>query len=129
AGVRVDCARMRRCGMCDMRSGCPRPGVSGGGRNSGRSRPAGLAGDLLDSGIVGRFDPTGEVEVKGLGHSVVELVWRTLRGAHGPSDGSAGAITNVPSALSVIRHAGLYKQLPDEIEEAFTVLERHVMRE
>ena len=43
-----------------------------------------------------------------LEHSVVELPWNVLRGALGPSDGSAGAASNVPSALAVLRHAQLY---------------------
>jgi hypothetical protein len=52
-----------------------------------------------------------------------------LAGARGPSDGSAGAKSNVPSALGVLRHAQIYKDLPAEIEEAFVVLEQHVMRD
>ena len=60
-------------------------------------------------------------------HSVIELPWGMLRGALGASDGSAGAKANVPSALAVLRHATLYRAVPDEIEEAFEVLERHAM--
>ncbi|MBL9016187.1 MAG: hypothetical protein JNL83_18510 [Myxococcales bacterium] len=77
---------------------------------------------------MGRFEPTSRVEVPGLEHSVAELPWGVLRGAHGPSDGSAGALSNVPSALAVLRHAPLYAAYPDEIEEAFEVLERHAIR-
>ena len=77
---------------------------------------------------MGRFEPTGTVEVPGLGHRSVEPPWGVLRGAFGPSDGSAGARANVPSALSVLRHAPLYAALPAEIEEAFTVLEHHPLR-
>ena len=33
----------------------------------------------------------------------------------------------MPSALGVLRHADIYKTIPDEIEEAFAVLERHVV--
>lgn len=78
---------------------------------------------------MGRFEPTGPVDVPGLEHSVANLSWGVLRGALGPSDGSAGAASNVPSALGVLRHAEIYRAVPDEIEEAFAVLERHVMRE
>ena len=78
---------------------------------------------------MGRFDPTGPVDVPGLEHSVANLSWGVLRGALGPSDGSAGAASNVPSALGVLRHAEIYRAVPDEIEEAFSVLERHVMCE
>lgn len=77
---------------------------------------------------MGRFEPTGKVEVPGLEHSVAELPWGVLRGALGPSDGTAGALSNVPSALAVLRHAPLYSSYPDEIEEAFEVLERHAIR-
>ena len=59
---------------------------------------------------------------------MAELPWGVLRGALGPSDGSAGALSNVPSALAVLRHAPLYAAYPDEIEEAFEVLERHAIR-
>lgn len=77
---------------------------------------------------MGRFEATGEVNVPGLEHSVAELPWGVLRGALGPSDGSVGAGSNVPSALAVIRHAPLYAALPAEIDEAFSVLERHAIR-
>jgi hypothetical protein len=76
---------------------------------------------------VGRFDPTGPVDVPGLQHSVATLSWGVLTGALGPSDGSAGASSNVPSALGVIRHAVIYSAVPSEIEEAFGVLEQHVI--
>jgi hypothetical protein len=66
--------------------------------------------------------------VPGLAHSVAELSWGVLRGAHGPSDGSAGAGSNVPSALGVLRHAAIYAGVPAEIDDAFAVLETHVMR-
>ena len=56
------------------------------------------------------------------------LPWGVIRGAFGPSDGSVGAHANVPSAIAVLRHAALYLQLPDEIDEAFAVLERHAMQ-
>lgn len=78
---------------------------------------------------MGRFEPTGPVDVPGLEHSVANLSWGVLRGALGPSDGSSGAASNVPSALGVLRHADIYKGVPDEIEEAFAVLERHVVRD
>ncbi len=78
---------------------------------------------------MGRFEPTGPVDVPGLEHSVVNLSWGVLRGAAGPSDGSAGAATNVPSALGVLRHAELYQDYPQEIEEAFGVLESHVIKD
>jgi hypothetical protein len=74
-----------------------------------------------------RFAPTGAVEVPGLAHSVASLSWGVLRGARGPSDGSVGALSNVPSALAVLRHAAIYIELPAEIDEAFVVLEHHVM--
>jgi hypothetical protein len=77
---------------------------------------------------VGRFEPTGPVDVQGLEHSVALLPWGVLRGALGPSDGSAGAASNVPSALGVLRHAPIYAGVPGEIDEAFAVLEQHVMR-
>jgi hypothetical protein len=77
---------------------------------------------------MGRFEPTGPVDVPGLEHSVVSLSWGVLRGAAGPSDGSAGAASNVPSALGVLRHAEIYRGCPQEIEEAFDVLEQHVIR-
>ena len=76
---------------------------------------------------MGRFEPTGPVDVPGLEHSVVNLSWGVLRGAAGPSDGSAGAASNVPSALGVVRHAEIYRECPREIEEAFDVLETHVI--
>jgi len=78
---------------------------------------------------MGRFEPTGPVDVPGLEHSVANLSWGVLRGALGPSDGTAGASSNVPSALGVLRHADIYRGVPDEIEEAFAVLERHVVRD
>jgi hypothetical protein len=77
---------------------------------------------------VGRFDPTGPLDVPGLAHSVAELSWGVMRGANGPSDGTAGAGSNVPSALGVLRHAAIYAGVPAEIDEAFSVLETHVMR-
>ena len=77
---------------------------------------------------MGRFEPTGRIDVPGLEHSVAELPWGVLRGALGPSDGTAGALSNVPSALAVIRHAPLYAAHPEEIDEAFEVLERHAIR-
>ena len=76
---------------------------------------------------MGRFDPTGPVDVPGLQHSVANLSWGVLTGALGPSDGTAGAGSNVPSALGVLRHAVIYAGVPSEIEEAFGVLEQHVM--
>jgi hypothetical protein len=76
---------------------------------------------------VGRFGPTGAIEDAGVQHSVAELQWGVLHGALGPSDGSAGAASNVPSALSVLRHAALYLAHPDEIEDAFDVLEQHAI--
>jgi len=76
---------------------------------------------------MGRFDPTGPIDVPGLEHSVANLSWGVLSGALGPSDGSAGLGSNVPSALGVLRHAVIYAGLPLEIEEAFSVLEQHVM--
>lgn len=79
--------------------------------------------------VMGRFEPTGPVDVPGLEHSVVNLSWGVLRGAEGPSDGSAGASSNVPSALGVLRHAEIYKDCPQEIEEAFAVLESHVIKD
>jgi hypothetical protein len=78
---------------------------------------------------MGRFEPTGPVDVPGLEHSVANLSWGVLRGALGPSDGSAGAASNVPSALGVLRHADIYRGVPEEIEEAFAVLDRHVVRD
>jgi len=77
---------------------------------------------------MGRFEPTGKIDVPGLEHSVAELPWGVLRGALGPSDGTAGALSNVPSALAVLRHAPLYATHPEEIDEAFEVLERHAIR-
>jgi hypothetical protein len=62
-------------------------------------------------------------------HSVANLSWAVLRGALGPSDGSAGAASNVPSALGVLRHPDIYAGVPEEIEEAFAVLEQHAVRE
>jgi len=78
---------------------------------------------------MGRFDPTGPIDVPGLEHSVANLSWGVLTGALGPSDGSVGAASNVPSALGVVRHAVIYAAMPSEIEEAFGVLEQHVMRD
>jgi hypothetical protein len=69
------------------------------------------------------------VDVPGLEHSVVNLSWGVLRGASGPSDGTAGASSNVPSALGVLRHADIYRACPQEIEEAFAVLENHVIKD
>lgn len=77
---------------------------------------------------MGRSEPTGAVHDRGLEHSVVDLPWGVLRGALGPSDGSAGAAGNVPSALAVLRHAALYLPFPQELDEAFGVLERHAIR-
>lgn len=77
---------------------------------------------------MGRFEPTGPVDVPGLEHSVVSLSWGVLRGAGGPSDGSAGAASNVPSALGVLRHPDVYRDYPEEIEDAFAVLEAHVIK-
>lgn len=76
-----------------------------------------------------RFGPTGPIEVQGLEHSVANLSWGVLRGALGPSDGTAGAASNVPSALGVLRHAEIYRGVPQEIEEAFAVLQKHVIRD
>jgi len=81
------------------------------------------------SAAMGRFEPTGPVDVPGLEYSVVGLAWGVLRGAGGPSDGSAGAASNVPSALGVLRHAEIYMGVPQEIEEAFSVLESHVIKD
>ena len=75
-----------------------------------------------------RFGPTGAIVDPGLEHSVVELPWGVLRGALGPSDGSAGASSNVPSALAVLRHAQLYLRFPEELDDAFGVLECHAIR-
>jgi hypothetical protein len=91
-----------------------------------RSSPAGLG--LPYGRAVSRFSPTGQVNVRGLEHSVADLSWGVLQGALGPSDGSAGAACNVPSALSVIRHAAFYLPFPEEIDEAFGVLEQHAIR-
>lgn len=77
---------------------------------------------------MGRFGSTGTIDVPGLEHSVVTLPWGVLRGAFGPSDGTAGAGSNVPSAISVLRHATLYLKVPEEIDEAFGVLEQHAIR-
>ncbi len=77
---------------------------------------------------MGRFESTRSVDVPELEHSVVELPWGVLRGALGPSDGSTGAASNVPSAISVLRHAPLYLRVPAEIDEAFGVLEQHAIR-
>lgn len=77
---------------------------------------------------MGRFEPTGPVDARDDGHSVLALSWDVLLGAHGPSDGSAGAMSNMPSALSVVRHAALYLKFPEEIDEAFAVLEQHAIR-
>ena len=77
---------------------------------------------------MGRFEPTGPVDARDDGHSVLSLSWDVLLGALGPSDGSAGAASNMPSALSVVRHAALYLKFPEEIDEAFGVLEQHAIR-
>ena len=37
-----------------------------------------------------RHGTTGPIEVEGLEHSVANLSWGALRGALGPSDGTAG---------------------------------------
>jgi hypothetical protein len=74
-----------------------------------------------------RFGPTGAIEDSAVQHSVAELPWGVLRGALGPSDGSAGAASNVPSALAVLRHAQLYVAHPEEIEDAFRVMEQHAI--
>jgi hypothetical protein len=76
-----------------------------------------------------RFGTTGPIEIQGLEHSVANLSWGVLRGALGPSDGTAGAASNVPSALGVLRHAEIYRGVPQEIDEAFDVLQQHVMRD
>ena len=73
---------------------------------------------------MGRFEPTAPLEG---GYSVASLRWETQAGALGASDGSAGAASNVPSALSVLRHVEMYLPFPDEIEEAFAVLETHAI--
>ena len=86
-----------------------------------------MATRLLYVVRVSRFDPTGAVDVPDLEHSVAELPWGVLRGKHGPSDGSVGAGSNVPSALAVLRHAQLYLEFPGEIDEAFAVLEGHAI--
>ena len=83
---------------------------------------------LYGPGRMGRFDPTGPIDVPGLEHSVATLSWGVLRGALGPSDGTAGAASNVPSALGGLRHAQIYLRVPTEIDDAFAVLEQHVMR-
>lgn len=88
-----------------------------------------MAAHVLYGPRVGRFEPTGPVDVPGLEHSVASLSWGVLAGALGPSDGSAGAAGNVPSALGVLRHADIYVAMPSEISEAFGVLENHVMRD
>lgn len=77
---------------------------------------------------MGRFEPTGPIEDRALEHSVLTLPWGMLRGALGASDGTAGAASNVPSALSVLRHVHLYLEFPAEIDEAFEVLEQHAIR-
>lgn len=82
---------------------------------------------MVRSGM-GRFESTKSIDVPGLSHSVVTLPWGVLRGAYGPSDGSMGASSNVPSAISVLRHAALYLKVPEEISEAFGVLEQHAIR-
>jgi hypothetical protein len=76
---------------------------------------------------MGRFETTGPVEDRAVEHSVVALAWGMQLGAGGASDGSLGVRSNVPGALAVLRHAPLYAAFPEEIEEAFGVLERHVM--
>jgi len=82
---------------------------------------------MVRSGM-GRFESTQSIDVPELEHSVVTLPWGVLRGAFGPSDGSMGASSNVPSAISVLRHAALYLKVPEEISEAFDVLEQHAIR-
>lgn len=72
---------------------------------------------------MGRFEPTRRIEI----NETTDLPWRALLGKYGASDGSAGAKANVPSALSVLRQAALYAQLPGEIDEAFAVVERHAV--
>src|SRR5258706_3659566 len=86
-----------------------------------------MAGFALSFAAMGRFDPTRSINT-GLEHSVVDLPWGVLPGAFGPSDGSAGAASNVPSALAVLRHAQIYLRVPEEIDEAFGVLEQHAIR-
>src|SRR3569623_709249 len=76
---------------------------------------------MVRSGM-GRFESTQSIDVPELEHSVVTLPWGVLRGAFGPSDGSMGASSNVPSAISVLRHAALYLKVPEELSEAFDVL-------
>ncbi len=77
---------------------------------------------------MGRFEPTGRLDVAGTEQSIAMLPWGVWRGAFGPSDGSVGARSNVASALSVLRHAPLYAGVPAEIDDAFTVLEHHPLR-
>lgn len=72
---------------------------------------------------MGRFEPTRRIEI----NETTDQPWRALHGKYGASDGSAGAKANVPSALSVLRQAALYAQLPGEIDEAFAVIERHAV--
>src|SRR3569623_2019359 len=75
---------------------------------------------MVRSGM-GRFASTQSIDVPELEHSVVTLPWGVLRGAFGPSAGSMGA-------SSVLRHAALYLKVPEEISEAFDVLEQHAIR-
>jgi hypothetical protein len=77
---------------------------------------------------MGRAEQTGEHEEPALRHSVLAIPWESLTGADGPSDGSAGAGSNIPSALSVLRHEALYAHVPEEIEDAFAVLRTHPIR-
>lgn len=73
-----------------------------------------------------RHKPTARLAVEhARGRS--EVAWSGVLGARGPSDGSGGAGGNVPSALAVLRHAGLYAGVPAEIEDAFAVLLEHAL--
>lgn len=77
---------------------------------------------------MGQAEQTGEHDEPALRHSVLAIPWESLLGADGPSDGSAGAGSNIPSALSVLRHDALYADVPEEIEDAFVVLRTHPIR-
>jgi len=77
---------------------------------------------------MGRFEPTGQLYDASLEHSALALPWQSVHGADGPSDGSMGAASNIPSALAVLRNANLYVDHPEEIEDAFTVLRYHPIR-
>lgn len=73
-----------------------------------------------------RHKPTARLDLEPVrGRS--EVTWSSVLGAVGPSDGSGGAGGNVPSALSVLRHAALYAGVPAEIEDAFAVLLEHAL--